>query len=229
MTLLVIGNSVSLPPAPNVAAYPELVAARLAGTWHVRTVIHSGATIEQMEGDVQQALDERPDCVVLQVGINECAPRPLSVAERERLGRLRPLTLRHYIIRAIHHLRPHIIRMRALHQFTPLPRFVEAVARTLAYAAERGARVLVLPLTPVTATAERRTPYSTREIVRYNAALAGFAGPRVDVVSAAAIFGDRTADELCMSPDTVHLSASAHEAIATYVVRWLQQPAGGDQ
>ena len=86
MTVLIVGNSVSMPPAPDVPGYPERLAAMTAGRWSMETLIKSGETIEQMERDVLAAIARRPDRVVIQVGINECAPRPLSVAERERLG-----------------------------------------------------------------------------------------------------------------------------------------------
>jgi hypothetical protein len=31
------------------------------------------------------------------------------------------------------------------------------------------------------------------------------------------------ADDLCMSPETVHLGPGAHAAIADFVMRWLQR------
>ena len=225
MTVLIVGNSVSMPPAPEVPGYPERLAAMTAGRWSVETLIKSGETIEQMESDVMAALARRPDRVVIQVGINECAPRPLSVAERERLGTLHPTWLRSLIIRGLHRFRPQIIRARTLHQFTPLPRFVESVRRILAAAVSAGCTALVLPITTITAVAESRTPFTNREVARYNAGLTGLAGSAAQVVTQRELFGDSSADELCVTPDSVHLGAAAHERIAAYLAAWLDTAA----
>lgn len=225
MTVLIVGNSVSMPPAADVPGYPERLAALTAGRWSMETLIKSGETIEQMERDVVAALAKRPNRVVIQVGINECAPRPLSVAERERLGRLQPPRLRSLIIRGLHRFRPQIIRARTLHQFTPLPRFVESVRRVLTAAASAGCTALVLPITTVTAVAELRTPFTNREVERYNAGLASLAGSAARVVTQRELFGNSTADELCVTPDSVHLGAAAHERIATFLAEWLDAPA----
>jgi hypothetical protein len=225
MTVLVVGNSVSMAPAPDVPGYPERLTAMTPARWNAETLIRSGETIEQMEPDVLAALAMRPERFVLQVGINECAPRPLSVAERERLGRLYPLWLRTLIIRGLHNFRPQIIRARRLHQFTPLPRFVASVGRVLAAAAQAGSATLILPITTVAAVAESRTPFTNREVARYNAGLAGFSGPSVRVISQQELFGASPADELCVTPDSVHLGAAAHQRIAAFIAGWLETPA----
>ena len=224
MTILVVGNSVSQPPGPNVPAFPERLAARVGGRWRLETIVNSGATIEQMEPDVMAALARSPARLVLQVGINECAPRPLNWSERERLGRLRPVWLRHLIIRIIHVLRPTIIRVRSLQQFTPLPRFVASASRVVSAAAAKGIPVLILPITTVTTVAEMRTPYTNREIDQYNEGLAGLAAPLVRVVTQPELFGAATADELCVTPDSVHLGADAHARIAEFIAEWLDAP-----
>lgn len=222
MTVLIVGNSVSMRPHPEVPAYPELLGRCLGPSWALREVIRGGETIEQLEAPVLGEIAAAPDIVVLQVGINECAPRPLSVRERERLGRLRPGRLRALVIKAIHHLRPRIIRARALQQVTPLPRFLSSMRRVATAAVAHGAHVLVLPITTVTAVAEARTPFTNREVARYNSGLATLAAPGVTIVTAAEIFGTQTADVLCMTPDTVHLSASAHEQLSAFVCGWIQ-------
>ena len=225
MTLLVIGNSVSQPPSPEVPAFPERVSALAAGRWRVETLVNSGATIEQMEAEALTALARRPERLVLQIGINECAPRPLGWDERERLGRLRPVALRNLIIRCIHFFRPTIIRVRRLQQFTPLPRFVASAGRVVSAAVSNGIPVLILPITNVTAIAEVRTPYTNREIRRYNEGLSGLAAPMVRVVTQEELFGPATADQLCVTPDSVHLGASAHARIAAFIAGWLEMPA----
>src|SRR5438876_3169138 len=145
--LLVVGNSVSMPPQPGVAPYPERLATLARDRWQIATIIRSGGTIEEMEPDVLAALDTRPDALVVQVGINECAPRPLGPAGRARLGTLEPQWLRDRIIGVLHRWRPQIIRLRPLAQFTTLDRFAVSVSRIARAARAAGVRVLLLPIT----------------------------------------------------------------------------------
>ena len=225
MTVLVIGNSVSQSPAPDVPAFPERLAAGGGGRWQLEMMVNSGATIEQMEDAVLTALGRSPDRVVLQIGINECAPRPLNWSERERLGHLRPAFVRQLIIRIIHLLRPTIIRARRLQQFTPLPRFIASAGRVVSAAVANGAPVLILPITEVTPVAEIRTPYTNREIRRYNQGLASLAGPMVRVATQADVFGAASAEQLCITPDSVHLGGDAHARVAAFIAAWLDAPA----
>lgn len=222
LTVLVIGNSVSLPPALGVPAYPERLAERLGPNGSVTSVIRSGATVEEIEPEALEAIAAgRPSAVIVQVGINECAPRPLSLAQRQRLATLRPERLRGLIIRAIHRWRPQIIRLRPLAQFTPRDRFEAAVRRIAAAASQAGARVVLLPITGVTAAGEARTPFTNREVARYNDALRAAASPGVAFIDADTLLDRMTPADYCMTPDTVHLSAAAHERIAEYVAAFL--------
>jgi lysophospholipase L1-like esterase len=219
--LLIVGNSVSMPPAADVAPYPDRLAALLGDGWTTAAIIRSGATVEEMEADVIAALASRPDAVVLQVGINECAPRPLGPAGRARLGRLKPVWLRARIIGAIHRWRPQIIRMRPLAQLTTLDRFVASVRRIAAAARSTGAAMLILPVTEVTAVAEARTPFTNREVARYNAALQAASADGAAWVDAATLFAGLTPAVYCHAPETVHWSADAHQRAAEYVAAWL--------
>ena len=220
--LLMIGNSVSLPPSAEVAAYPSLVEASVNGSWNVETMVRSGATVDEIEPEAAAWVhDHSLSAMVVQVGINDCAPRPLSRSERRRLGELRPLWLRQRIIGVLHRWRPYIIKGRPLAQFTPLDRFTASVGRIVTAARGAGAAVLLLPITRVTSAAERRTPYTNREIERYNGALHAMAQGRVTWVDEATLLGGLTPLEFCATPDTVHLSAGAHRRVADFIVSWL--------
>lgn len=225
LTALIVGNSVSMSPLAGVPSYSERLSAMVGARWRIETLIKSGETIEQLESQILSALARRPDRFVLQVGINECAPRPLSVRERERLGRLRPARVRALIIRGLHRFRPQIIRARRLHQYTPLPRFAASVGRVLAAARQAGARTLILPITSVTSVAESRTPFTNREVARYNAALADAASADVDVITERELFGDVAPGVLCVTPESVHLGDMAHQRLAEFLAGWLEAPA----
>src|SRR5437899_4371430 len=80
---LLIGNSVSLAPSAAVVPYPELVTGVARDSWRLHALIRSGATVEEIEPDATALMaTHQLAAVVLQVGINECAPRPLSASQR---------------------------------------------------------------------------------------------------------------------------------------------------
>jgi hypothetical protein len=220
--LLLVGNSVSLPPAPGVEAYPDRLRARLGSGWVLTTIIRSGATIEEMESDIVESVGAiRPHAVILQVGINECAPRPLAPAGRRRLGAVRPMWLRGAIVGAIHRWRPEIIRLRGLAQFTPLDRFSAVLARVTAAARGVGAAMMVLPITEVTTVAEARTPFTNREVARYNHALRALGGNGVTYVDSAALLPGLGPADYCLAPETVHWNSATHERVAEFLQAWL--------
>lgn len=229
--VLVVGNSISMSSA-TVPGYPERLGA-LASCWTVTTIIHSGATVEEMEGEVLGVLrTDRPHAFVLQVGINECAPRPLTVAERGRLGAVRSEWVRRRIIGAIHRWRPRIIRRRGVIQFTPPDRFASAVGRLVSGARAMGVAVLLLPITRVTAVAEARTPYTNQEVARYNDILDRFASDNSDNVTwipEARLLPGLTPAEYCVTPDSVHLNDTAHQQVAAQVSGWLASLDGGGE
>jgi hypothetical protein len=220
--VLIVGNSVSLSPAAGIEAYPQRLRMAVGPEWQVATIVHSGKTVEEMEPEILEALGKGPSAIVLQVGINECAPRPLGPSGRRRLGALRPVWLRTAIIGAIHRWRPHIIRLRPLAQFTPLDRFAASVGRIVEAARPFGVRMLILPITAVTPAAEARTPFTNREVARYNDALRAVAGQTGTWVDTATLLPTLTPIDYCHEPETVHWSAAAHARVAEFIVAWLR-------
>jgi hypothetical protein len=221
--VLIVGNSVSLSPADGVAAYPHRLETMGGSRWTIDSVIKGGATLDEFDAEVIAEIEaKRPDAIVLQVGINECAPRPLGRAGRARLGRLRPLWLRYRLIGFIHRFRQHIIRLRGVKQLSSIHDFASAVERVLNAARRTGCAALVLPITRIPAAAEERTPFTNREVARYNGVLSSMAGGDVYCVTEAELFGDVTPESFCAGPQTVHLAASAHDTLARYIATWLE-------
>src|SRR5207237_807008 len=95
-----------------------------------------------------------------------------------------------------------------------------SVGRVVDAARIAGARVLILPVTGVTAAAEARTPFTNREVARYNAALRDLAGEGVTYVDAAGLLPGLTPSQYCHAPETVHWSAAAHQRAADYIDAW---------
>jgi hypothetical protein len=194
----------------------------MAEKWKIFKIIRAGQTVDEFEAEILAALGEVvPHAVILQVGINECGPRPLKRQERERLGRLRPLWLQRLLIRGIHVFRPHIIWLRGLNQLTPVSGFADAVRRIIAKAVSLHCAVLILPITQVSPTAERRQPFFNREIERYNDVLRSMKANGVLYLEQHELFGKAEADDFSTSPQSTHLNGWAHERITACVEDWL--------
>lgn len=210
-----------MPPAPGILAYPDRLAV-YAPEWRQIVVIESGATLEELALRAAQSIRlERPRAVVVQVGINDCAPRPLGPRMRRWVGRLRPLRLRGLIVAALHRWRPQIIRLRPLAQNLPPHRFNATLERFLDAARRVGAAVLLLPIPEVHPTAEERTPFTNREIRRYTALLDRHATDQVSRVDVETLFQSVDPVVYCISPESVHWSALAHERAAQHIATWL--------
>jgi lysophospholipase L1-like esterase len=224
LRLVIVGNSVSLSPAEGIAAYPELLHTRLQDQWRIFTVIKGGQTIDEFEPGILSLLEDTlPHAVTLQVGVNECGPRPLKRQEREWLGGLRPHLLRSAIIRVLHQFRPYIIRARGPNQFTSIPLFADTVHRIIAKARSLGSSVLLLPITHVSRAAEARQPFFNREIDRYNDTLRSCKENGVSYLDEQLVVGDLRPEQFCITPESVHLNAWAHEKLAACIADWLER------
>lgn len=214
----------SLPPREGVTAYPELLEARLDDHWRVVKIIKGGQTVDQFEPEIVTALEKTvPRALILQVGVNECGPRPLKRQEREWLGRLQPAWLRSFLIRAIHEFRPQIIRARGPNPFTSVSAFADSVQRIVATAIPLRCAVLILPITRVSPTAEIRQPFFNREIDRYNAILRSIKGNGVVYLEQQELLGKTKPEDFCITPESVHLNGWAHEQLAAHLADWLER------
>ena len=225
-TLLILGNSVSLPPreAPPdapVTSYPERLRVQLAPmAWRTETRIVSGATVGDIEKTASAFLPIlAPDAVVIQLGIVDCTPRPLRESERIRLSTLRPVVLQNLVISLIHRYRAEIIGRRALIQKTPIEPFTQLFHRLAAHSRSVAEHVVALPIFPATASILRRNPRLAVEIDKYNSAMGmepGIKMPKTDEV-----LGGFSPDDICAAPESVHLNQQGHDLVARYVEAWL--------
>jgi hypothetical protein len=211
--VLIIGNSVSLSPREGVPGYVDLVASD--ERWSIERIIRRGATIGEMECDIVACLSaNRPDVMVLQIGIVECAPRPLNQRERQWLSRLKNERLRNFIIRLIHILRRRIIRARGLNQRMPLDEFRGCVSRILK---QYGGPVAIIPMPAVSSLVERRSPGYNDQVARYNDVLKAAVASK-DYLDILRISSDDNYDDV----NGIHLSGGAHKTIAATLTCWLE-------
>lgn len=199
--------------------YPELLALRHPGGVLSRCV--DGGTILDLERMARRTLrEDDPRAVVLQMGIVDCAPRPLTDEERDRLSRLRPEIFRRAVIRLLHVQRRQVIRWRGLIQRTPLALYAESFRRILEACYERDRQVAVLPIFPATTAILARNPRLALEIDTYNAAMRATDG-RPAFFDAATLFRGLSADAVAVRPESVHLNQLGHERLAEALASWI--------
>ena len=223
--LLVLGNSVSLPPPEAVGApvipYPALLRERLkpAG-WRVEERSSSGATVAEIERTARNTLPRlQPAAVVIQLGIVDCAPRPLRPWERRLLERLQPRRLRDRIVAFLHEHRAPVIRRRGLIQKTDITAFREHFRRLLDDCLPATSAVAILPIFPATGAILARNPRLAAEIDKYNDAMS--MDPRAVTLDSVEVFGAVSIEDLSITPESVHLNQRGHDFIARAAERWL--------
>lgn len=217
----VLGNSVSIAPRedPRIKPYPALLQQHLGPGWTVLQRSVGGGTIADVEPAALAALEaEDPHAAIVQVGIVDCAPRPLKPWEREWLARVHPIWLQRRIVQFIHDHRAEILQRRRLIQLTPLATFRQSYRRILDACYRRGCVVAVLPIFDGTTEVVRRNPLLPGEIRRYNEAMDD---PRPRFFRASELFGAHGPDELAVGPDSVHLNQRGHDLIAQSLASWL--------
>lgn len=223
--LLILGNSVSMSPPEAVdrpvTSYPDLLLARLrSAQWRVEHRNSSGATVDDIERTARQIAPElRPGAILIQLGIVDCAPRPLRPWERNLLERIRPRLLRDRIVKFLHDYRATIIRHRGLIQRTDLVSFRVRFRQLLEVCLAVTDRIAILPIFPATGSILARNPRLAAEIDKYNEVMRS--DPRAVMFDADEVFNGVAIDALCVTPDSVHLNQRGHELIASFVETWL--------
>ena len=221
----VFGNSVSEVPLKEdktVVPYPELLQKKLLPLgWEVISGTIGGGTILQIEEVARQVFKtEIPRIVIIQAGIVDCLPRPLSPKERAWLSNLRPSLLRAAVIRLIHHFRAEIIGVRGVIQFTPLSEYLNCLKRLLEICYQYDCLVGILPVFPVTQSITSRNPLLSQEIEKYNQGMR-MSDARPYNFDIADFFGHRLIESVMISPESVHFNQQGHDLIAGRLFAWM--------
>lgn len=154
-----------------------------------------------------------PDCLVLQIGIVDCAPRAITEMERRILDHApgffsRPL---HRLVRRNY---SRLIRARRL-AYVPSEEFRHNLTTLRDYFS--AANFLVVPIGPANAQYQKQNPLLAEAIHKYNAILGEvFADGLLSDT-----YSDTDPESLFMS-DNHHLSLEGHRVVATAVQRRLQ-------
>lgn len=228
MLLVVYGDSLSLPRRQagirHQDTYAELVlkclpeSPRLAGFYN-RSM--AGTPIGQMrvllEGDTYYFGQESPSCCVIQLGIVDCAPRPVLGRTKRKIDRLPPL-LKRVIVGLIRRLRPTLIKNQIFVRETPPGKFLDDLSVMISAALSVFDFVAVLNICPNHPVMEARSPRISESIFLYNGlidqAVASSKSAKVvlvDVHSAVAAAG---IEGIVSAEDGHHITLAGHKLYA---------------
>ena len=172
----------------------------------------------------RRGLDPKPDGVIIQIGVVDCAPRILTRRQRKILSCVRPLVLRDRIIRLLHERRAFILtHIRAAAYVKPKV-FRRTADRIVTRLISQGSRVALASIAPTTPDMMVHSPPWPGRIDAYNEILRDVAA------RTGAEYLDLDAEvrahgvEQCILPDGHHLSVAGNmlyaNAMLDLIERW---------
>lgn len=229
----VYGDSLSLPRfedgIPFHETYPEIVcrelAVRLSRPVHLYNRSMGGASIQQLmtawEND-SRYFGDVDEVLIIQLGIVDCAPRPLGPRLRAAVGML-PTRLRRPIIRFLHNNRARILRSGLGSRFTP-PRVFKQVYQNWLKRVSNTHRgvTFVINIAPTIPTIEAHSPGLTASIELYNAMISDIVlqmnSPCVRLVDVHRHIQDRKIEEYIHAIDGHHITYRGHQLYAELIL-----------
>jgi hypothetical protein len=232
----VYGDSLSLPRSADGVRYYETYPERLRDAIEredpaLRVALYNrsqgGGSIASLnaayasdsayfgQGDASRIL-------VIQCGVVDCAPRPVPPHVRDAIARL-PTVLRWAVVKALHYLRPYLLRAGIKWQLTPAERFHAMLVEWLAKAAPRFDRTYVVNIAPTTDPMQAHSPGLREGIDAFNALIADAvragAHPRVVLVDVhGAILASAHGVAGLVNPaDGHHITTPGHELYARLI------------
>ena len=229
----IYGDSLSL-PRPADALAPEqttgellragLLATRPSSPVSVFNRSRGGATAEDLWRlylqDVGYFGRESDGLIVVQCGVVDCAPRPVPPRIRDKIARL-PALLRWPVARALHLLRPLLLRAGLSWRSATPDRFESTMREWLAALSKEKAPVYLVNITPALPSVESHSPGLSASIVHYNDILercAAHAGVVLIDAHAAMVSRRERLQEFLTAADGYHLTAAAHRLVADLIL-----------
>jgi len=238
--ILVYGDSLCLPRVIDDVAlkntFPELLADYFAERGFkprifcrgegYRTVVDHWA---RFQTDAKYFIAPGPDdLLVIQAGMVDCAPRPMTEKWRLRLEKTRGF-IRNPIIRFIRNNRPLLLKLGFEFYKADTAVFKKNIEEWLVQAAKVYSRIAVVAIPPIRQGAEDNSPGWQKSIERYNEILAAAAArhpgtvffvPLHEVLSC----NREKFDECLSARDGYHLAKKGHQLIRDLIVGFLEKP-----
>jgi GDSL-like lipase/acylhydrolase family protein len=178
------GDSLSMPRAAERISYrqtyAELLCRRIEALGIRRRVVlynrsRGGITIDAMLRDFREDSfffgKRGGELLIIQAGVVDCAPRPLSRLMRKGVGML-PAGAKARAIRLLHDHRAALLKRGMVFRQTSPERFAEAYAAWIGQACEEFRWVYAINIAPTNLATEARSPGFGESVLRYNAIIA---------------------------------------------------------
>ena len=156
---------------------------------------------------------------IIQLGLVDCAPRPLAEFGRTVISAL-PSPLKGLAIIIVHKLRPFIIKMTGIKPKTSLKDYCEYLNILMQHTNRLCKTTIVLTITPVLKKLDEHSPHFTEQINKYNAALESITRTYTNtrIIDLSRLFNN---DERLLTNDA-HITKAAHRLIWTEIHKLLE-------
>jgi acyl-CoA thioesterase I len=236
MRIVVLGDSMPMPRVEGIdcvwweQTWPYLLQEHLISHGFNDEVINCSSrsrTVDSLCGEDfnEHIIFKRPDVLILELGVVDCAPRIFSKKEKKILNSYPiPGRLRDWIIKWRTAHRKEIIRRNPLKKiYTPPNRFVKYLydfSGKLSLV-KNEARLIVLPIIADYASMEIKSPGYTKNAIMYNKILHDWShnigATFIDEIT----FLHRNGEESIFGSDGYHLNITGHSIIAESIFNLL--------
>jgi lysophospholipase L1-like esterase len=229
--LVVYGDSLGLPrnalEVRREDTYAELVAARLCegrreATLYNRSLggVPIGRMLEHFTADVWYFGPLKQATCIIQLGIVDCAPRPVTSRDKARIDRL-PAVVRQPVIATIRRWRPTLIEHGLFTRETSEEDFRAKLAQFVRLAADNFGGVVVVNICPNHPDIEARSPKMPDSIAAYNRIIADVvadaATPTVRLADVFAAISAEGIDGRVNPADGHHINVAGHQTYAAVI------------
>lgn len=229
--IVIIADSLSLPRPeshgniPYEETYPYLLDVSLRNQLGTNAPIimekgKRGRTITEVVDDWQEYVSWRkPDIVIVQAGIVDCAPRVFLPNQRDFVGRIRIRFIREILLKLVSKYRRMIIKTCPNKVYTPLPIYRDAATKLTELAKQDNVQALIfINIVFPPDFLESKSPGFQENVRLYNEALEQCkAKPGVYVVDLNGLFREQGNAEGHLLYDGHHLSVEGNRCLAKHL------------
>jgi len=169
----------------------------------------------------------KAEFIILQVGIVDCAPRPIPNYLRNIISRL-PRVLRSFAINFLHNNRARIQNFGIKYYYTSTEDFKELYSQFVESASKCAKKVFLVNIAPTNKKTENKSPGLSESIVKYNDIIKEIVGNHkgenvyyVDIYSE--IKKHNNIDKYITIEDGHHITIEGHELYAKEILKLDQE------